>query len=553
MKTLLRDWLPFVLANGLLVLPANWLLRDEGQPALLTLEVVLALALWGWAASRLPRRLRQIGAALLGLAWLLALAWAVYAAVLPGLFMRPPNLADDWLFARNLPFLLEALNLKPWAYAAAALGAALLLAGLFALGWTVARRAERQRKAWSALALLALLGWLLPAAPPASPRRPVTSLSAQAAANLQRSRATRADRVALLTLDPWQAYDYRDWPLEERPDVYLIFIESYGSALYRRADFRSRYLPLAEDFQARLQAEGWSAVSGLSTSPVWGGGSWMAYTSLLFGLQVNSETAYDALRARYDLAPYPNLIRYFQAQGYHTRWFVPIARRLTPAHEAADAVFYGPEEFIYFDDMDYHGPLYGWGPSPPDQYTLGLIGETARQSERPVLTVFLTQSTHYPWAPLPPKVDDWRELATLDLEGGQIKENNYTKARTNYLNAVTYTYQVLADFLQTVDEDALVILIGDHQPPTITNRKDGYETLMHVLSRDADFLAGWEAYGFTPGLILDDWEGSTLVHAGFYSLLVRQLTARYGAPASELPPYLPNGLEFALPLEDPEK
>ncbi len=548
----LRLWLLPVLLNLLLALPANLLLRDEGQIALVNLEVTLALALWAWSSHRFSAVGQKVVGGIFGLFYLLGFLWAIYVAVLPGLFMRTPNLANDWLFARNLPFLLEALNLRAWIYLAGGLALILAAGGIFWLGYQSAGQAPPVRWLWAGLALLAALGWGLPGAslPTDSPRRAVTSLSAQVQSNLQRAQHTQANRSALLALDPWKTYDYKIYPLDDKPDVYLIFIESYGSAVYRRPDFRSRYLPLLDDFSSRLQPQGWYAVSGLSTSPVWGGGSWMAYTSVLFGLQVDSETTYEALRTRYDVAPYPNLFRYFQAQGYRTQWIVPIARRLTATHQAADAIFYGPETFIYFSDMDYHGPLYGWGPSPPDQFTLGFIAERVAKNDAPTFTMFLTQNTHYPWAPLPPKVDDWRTLADLNMEGGQIKENNYTKARQNYLDAVGYTYDVLADFLTTIDENALVILIGDHQPPTITNRKDGYETLVHILSRDADFIASWEAYGFTPGLELSNWEGHTLIHAGFYSLLVRQLTAHYGRQPTSLPLYRPGGLPLLPPPDE---
>lgn len=66
----------------------------------------------------------------------------------------------------------------------------------------------------------------------------------------------------------------------------LVFVESYGSVLYKRPDYALAYTALLDELQSALTADGWHTASALSEAPTWGGGSWMAYTSALFGLRI---------------------------------------------------------------------------------------------------------------------------------------------------------------------------------------------------------------------------------------------------------------------------
>ena len=105
----------------------------------------------------------------------------------------------------------------------------------------------------------------------------------------------------------------------------------------------------------------------------------MSYTSVLFGVNVSEQSQYLALRDEYQKIPYPNMGRYFHSQGYEYVWVVPIDRELPPKYQEADHAFYGADRWVTFNTLDYDGPMYGWGPSPPDQYTLGFIQELVHE------------------------------------------------------------------------------------------------------------------------------------------------------------------------------
>jgi phosphoglycerol transferase MdoB-like AlkP superfamily enzyme len=303
---------------------------------------------------------------------------------------------------------------------------------------------------------------------------------------------------------------------------------------------------VAEALEKSLANDGWAAVSTLSEAPTWGGGSWMSYTSTLFGILVEQQSEYNALKAKYSLLEYPNMGRYFSSQGYDYVWVVPINRQLSEEREVIDHIFYGADQWITFDTLNYEGPLFGWGPSPPDQFTLGFIQEFTAQQEQPTFMVYLTQNSHYPWTPLPPVLDDWRELENLDMQDGvlseaQKKSLSWWELRRNYMQAVDNTLNALEEFITLLDkENSVIVLIGDHQPPSVSRRDDGYGTIVHIVSQDADFLASFREYGFEDGLILENLE-PMIRHEGLYSLFVRNFVARYGTSPWTLPPYLPNG------------
>ena len=272
----------------------------------------------------------------------------------------------------------------------------------------------------------------------------------------------------------------------------------------------------------------------------------MSYTSALFGVLVDQQSEYDALKKKYSVLEYPNIGRYFSSEGYEYVWVVTINRQMPEKSEAIDQRFYGADRWITFDTLNYEGPLFGWGPSIPDQFTFGYIQEFVAKQEQPTFLVYLSQNSHYPWTPLPPILDDWREFEDLDMQDGVLSEAEkkgipLVESRQNYLQAVDNTLEVLEEFITSLDnENSIIVLIGDHPPPAVSRRDDGFGTMVHIISQDADFLDSFHEYGFVEGLILNNFE-STIRHEGLYSLFVRNFIAQYGTSPWLLPPYLPNG------------
>jgi len=477
------------------------------------------------------------------------LVYQSYEAVVVGLYHNRPDFVNDWAFlAGGIGFVLDSLSLPWWLVAGGVLGPFLLLALLYHLtGIPFAAGLPEKlmpfsRRAFLLLALLALGYALMYPQDAATPEGEVASLALKVRANLQRARRTHERVKVMQQVSPYATYDYRRYTLAEHPNIYLFFLESYGSVLVTDPVFRPRYEALMARVQRELASAGWHMATGLSRSPVWGGGSWMAYTSMLCGVRLAQQPQYLALKYGFQNTPYPHLGRYLQSQGYRFTWVVPINRKLNPAYQAANQRFYGPDVWLTFADLDYYGPEYSWGPSPPDQYTLGFLRHwLAQQPPRPNFVFFLTQNTHYYFAPVPPVVDDWRDLNDPNID--DPKSHPKLSRTEAYMQAVAYDWTVLADFIRHARPDDVFILIGDHQPPLVSGPWDGYDTIVHIIARDPAFVEGFTAYGLIPGM-LPDLNAPRLHHEGLYSLLMRQLVARWGVHPDDLPAYHPRGIRI---------
>jgi hypothetical protein len=156
---------------------------------------------------------------------------------------------------------------------------------------------------------------------------------------------------------------------------------------------------------------------------------------------------------------------------------------------------------------------------------------------------YITQNSHYPWNPLPKVSNDWRALGAptngKDLVAEEVTDHQVR--RQNYINSIQYELDTLVDFaLRHADEDAIFVIVGDHQPPRVSRRSDGFETPIHIISRDPALITGLAEYGMTPHMVVEG--PPTLHHQGLYSLLVRVLVEHYGETPQALPPYLPEGV-----------
>ena len=548
-----RIWAAYILFNVGLLLPL-WIFKvSDAAKVQLNLEVAVLFAVWAIFGGRWRKRVLRWFAAGFGLFYVVALIYQSYAGALLGLYQRDANFFNDYSFVLGgMSFLLDALNLSWWVYLAGGMGILVWIGFIFwgaRVTFVDVRLPALGRETRLGLIALGLIAILVGASFPkqtADLCMPVSSVTAEVIGNIRRSLETRDYLENFVKIDPTDSYNYTQYPLSETPDVFFIFIESYGSVVYKRSHFTPPYIEMLEAMEKGLADAGWAAVSTLSEAPTWGGGSWMSYTSALFGVLVEEQSKYDALKEKYSELEYPNIGRYFGTQGYDYVWVVPINRRLPENREKMDHKFYGADRWITFDSLDYEGPLFGWGPSAPDQFTFGFIQEFIAKQDAPSFLVYLTQNSHYPWTPLPPVLDDWRELENLDIQDGVLSEAEKKgiplgESRQNYLQAIDNSLNALEAFITSLEnENSILVLIGDHQPPVVSRRDDGFGTMVHIISQDVNFLESFYEYGFVDGLVLNN-EETTIRHEGLYSLFVRNLISQYGKSPWLLPPYLPHG------------
>jgi hypothetical protein len=202
------------------------------------------------------------------------------------------------------------------------------------------------------------------------------------------------------------------------------------------------------------------------------------------------------------------------------------------------------DEWLRFDDMNYQGPLYGWGPSPPDQYAIHFAQTYMNQDvDTPHVFFYITQNSHYPWTPLPEMAQSWETLNDLPpVPPPPTRRLPLDVMRRQYLASIQYEMTMLVDFItkQANDGDIFVI-IGDHQPARVARYNDGWDTPVHIISKDESFIETFYEYGFVPGLKTKERK-PTMNHEGFYSLFMRALLQNYGSNPDDLPVYMPEGV-----------
>ncbi|MFK7848647.1 MAG: CDP-alcohol phosphatidyltransferase family protein [Rhodothermales bacterium] len=348
--------------------------------------------------------------------------------------------------------------------------------------------------------------------------------------------------------------DFDQFPMAEKPNIYLLMIESYGRVLMDNEHLRPAYDKLMASFQDQFTQSGWHTASTYSKAPVSGGLSWLSMNSVLSGLFMDNKTFYTRYLSK--VHAYPHLVRFLKQQGYYTLTLQPPTK--ARAGLSVDN-HYDFDKTVYFDDLHYKGKSYSiW--VIPDQYSLGYTHEHyLPKDSTPFFLFFETATTHAPWSNLPPYLEDWRAFntETESIEETGEKDSFLTLVQDSYnnrfskdtpgtvdlyLESIAYDLTLLTDYaLNEAPENSLFIILGDHQPPLIPS--SDYDTPIHVISRNAALLDKFKPYGFEAGLMPPDQSIPSFTHAGIYSMLIDVIT-HDDQRASELPSkrYRPEGI-----------
>lgn len=528
-----------------------------GFPDLISLDVLVLTALLALATPLVqgatPRRWLVRG---VSGTYFFLLAFEAYDAVVRASLHRAGILYDDAQHVVGAVHL--TLNLLTPLRALAFL-AVLVAAGL--LVWAVPRGIRHAMQAarhpvarWSAVAAgtIALLtvaidlhddrGRYIPAYGAS-----VSTTAEKVVANVQASLDLRREVEAFTARSADSTYlGYDDLQLSDRPNVYVLMIESYGTVLQSHADLSAPYDRLLGRMETRLEQDGWHAVSSASRAPVRGGTSWLSVASLMLGTTVHAQALYSHLRPHISRAPH--LIRFLDRNGYLTVALQPPTRAragLTVSNP------YGFDRTLFFDDLQYRGPRYGWG-IVPDQYSLGFAHDRVlSESDAPVAVFFEATASHVPWDDPPPLLARWQDFhedparlaraSSMQPASAPPEAPPGAGAAERFFRTIAYDWTVLARFLEErVPAGSLVLILGDHQPPLL--QTGDRRVPVHVLSREPERLQPFAAQGFRPGLRPVSDDASRLRHAGLYSLLVHALAASSEQTPSVTPSVRPDGV-----------
>ncbi|HET6520049.1 MAG TPA: hypothetical protein VFG47_09555, partial [Geminicoccaceae bacterium] len=116
-------------------------------------------------------------------------------------------------------------------------------------------------------------------------------------------------------------------------------------------------------------------------------------------------------------------------------------------------------------------------------------------------------SSHAPWEPIPPLIDDWNALGDGGVFAGMADaggpRNWPHDAAVNYPKAVAYSLRAVGSFAASFLADGgMLVALGDHQPASlITGEGASRAVPIHLIARDPALLAPFRDWGFTPGMV----------------------------------------------------
>jgi len=358
--------------------------------------------------------------------------------------------------------------------------------------------------------------------------------------------ASIAQRKKLLQLKqlPYKALNEKNTlELHCKKNIYFIVIESYGSLIFDTNKFPSFHAQV-QNINQKLGQSNWFSCTAASESPIYGGTSWLSYSTLLKGIHLNNESTYSFLFSDNKHLDYQPFMQRLQNNGYITYWLSSIGgyKKMKIPWEKT-LKFLGLNQVIKNDELTYTGKHFGFGPSPPDQYSLykahKIIKE--KQGNNPFAMFWITLNSHYPWDSPESIVKNWR---SLNSKKDKYWIDNELDITTKYEKAITYQIEFLSDFiLNEGTKDDIFILVGDHQPFHITEL-DNANTPIHIIAKDRLFIEAFKDFNFTKGLLLKSGNQVYLKHAGIQSMLIKVLNKIYGNKASTT--YYKNGInEFS--------
>jgi hypothetical protein len=288
----------------------------------------------------------------------------------------------------------------------------------------------------------------------------------------------------------------------QRADVFIFFVESYGSIVLRKPAFLRLMQATYDAFAAELARQRMTVRSAELNSSTHGGGSWLAHATFASGVSIKDGLEFAVLR---QTEPAPRTLASFFAQaGYRTILVQPGTTRTWPEGEVS-----GFQHKYYAPAFDYAGPAFGWA-TMPDQYVIDFLHRREVLGARqPLFIEYTLVSSHAPWNVQAPIIDDWSRVGDGRIFRDSVPAlfpvtwQNLGAGGDAYLASLTYDFRVIQQYLaQNADRPALYVVLGDHQPPgNLTDDDPSPAVPVHLISRDAALVDAFAADGYAPGMM----------------------------------------------------
>jgi hypothetical protein len=477
----------------------------------LPLEALVLAGLVVVLPGRLGKILAAVVGVLLGLLAILKLFDIGYSAALNRMF----DPVADYGQLHSAVGLVEASVGTAGAVVAVILAGLIIIALLVLMTWAMLRLtrlvARRNAATLRTVAVLAVV-WVGCAVLGAEivPGLPVASTSASAlvydhAVQVQQTVVDQQAFAAEVNQDA-----FRGVPADQLltglrgKDVVVAYIESYGRSAVEGPAYADQVDPLLDAGTAELKAAGLGSRSAYLTSSTAGGYSWLAHSTLMSGLWINTQPRYEQLTGggsdRFTLDGA------FHKAGWRTMAVMPALTQDWP-----EGRVFGYDQVYDFRNLGYKGPQFSYA-LMPDQYTMSFIQHTEREAPnrtQPVMAEVALVSSHSPWAPLPQMVD-WNQVGDGTIFGPQPAAGKQpdevwkdpAAVRTEYRNSIEYSLQALIGYAKTYGDDNLVLVfLGDHQPaPYVAGEGTNHDVPITIVAKDPKVLDQISSWGWTDGV-----------------------------------------------------
>jgi phosphatidylglycerophosphate synthase len=287
-------------------------------------------------------------------------------------------------------------------------------------------------------------------------------------------------------------------------DVLLVFDESFGRVAIEESSVAPEVNKALAEGDKRLASAGFHSRSGFLISSTFGGGSWLAHSSLQAGLWVHNLRRYAQLlpERRFTLAGA------FNRAGWRTVDEDVSNNRPWPEGKA----FYHWDKIYNRNQVGYKGPTFSYA-AMPDQYIYSALQrlELGKTHRRPLFAEIDTVSSHQPWNRIPQEIP-WDKVGNgsiySHLSNHYERESflsfwdNAAKVQAGYGKTIVYSLNSLTKFIQHYGKKNLVVIeLGDHQPRNpVTGEQAGHQVPISIISHDPKVLKAIEGWGWNPGL-----------------------------------------------------
>ena len=342
---------------------------------------------------------------------------------------------------------------------------------------------------------------------------------------------------------------YKDVKLKsKKPNIKIFSVESYGSLAHLMPDTAKVIQKTLADYSEVFKKKKISLATGISLPPIFAGGSWLSYSSFLYGLKVDSKVLHNLLYSKLTtFQKYQSLLHFMSDQGYTNYSLMPLEYN---RDELIDWSLI--QQNLQYDvgiewtSLDYVGQKcsYLLRTSPPDQYSLNKADQIITNNQKTPHSLFYsTLNSHTPFNTPIDIVPDWKSLNNTPFETATNEKNKFDK----YTLAINYQLKNLFDFIEKdEDPDTIYVLFGDHQPPGITKTAMGSSTPVHIICKNKELTLPFLREGFNEGLVPENPAHTNIKHEGFFSLFMQGLNMAYGEDSNLDLPYLPNGIQLMV-------